>query len=72
YIYFELIRLRGPIFTSHANYIMVISGVFWGFVIFGESVTHLMWVSVGLLLVSLYLVNRPTTVIAPGITAVDK
>jgi drug/metabolite transporter (DMT)-like permease len=62
YIYFELIRLRGPIFTSHANYIMVISGIFWGFVIFSETVTSLMWVSVSLLLVSLFLVNRQTPV----------
>ncbi|MFT5504567.1 MAG: drug/metabolite transporter (DMT)-like permease [Gammaproteobacteria bacterium] len=61
YIYFELIRLRGPIFTSHANYIMVISGVFWGFVIFNETITHLMWVSVSLLLVSLFLVSRQSS-----------
>ena len=32
YIYFELIRIKGPIYscTSHANYVMVVSGVLWG------------------------------------------
>jgi len=58
YIYFELIRLKGPIYTSHANYFMVISGVLWGMVIFAERPGPLMWVSALLLLASLYLVGN--------------
>jgi drug/metabolite transporter (DMT)-like permease len=57
YIYFELIRLKGPIYTSHANYFMVVSGVLWGMVIFGERPSSLMWVSAVLLMVSLYLIG---------------
>ena len=58
YIYFELIRLRGPIYTSHANYFMVISGVLWGMVIFAERPSALMWVSAVLLIASLHLVSK--------------
>jgi len=58
YIYFELIRTRGPIFTSHANYVMVVSGVLWGMVIFAERPSSLMWISAALLIASLYLVGR--------------
>jgi drug/metabolite transporter (DMT)-like permease len=58
YIYFELIRLEGPIFTSHANYFMVVSGVLWGMVIFAEQPSSLMWVSAALLIASLYLVSK--------------
>lgn len=58
YIYFELIRRKGPIYTSHANYVMVISGVLWGMVIFAERPSSLMWVSVALLIASLYLVGK--------------
>jgi drug/metabolite transporter (DMT)-like permease len=58
YIYFELIRTRGPIFTSHANYVMVASGVLWGMVIFAERPSSLMWLSVTLLMLSLYLVGK--------------
>ena len=58
YIYFELIRIKGPIYTSHANYVMVVSGVLWGMVIFSERPSPLMWVSAALLIVSLYLVGR--------------
>ena len=58
YIYFELIRLKGPIYTSHANYVMVISGVLWGMIIFAERPSSLMWVSAALLIASLYLVGK--------------
>jgi drug/metabolite transporter (DMT)-like permease len=58
YIYFELIRVEGPIYTSHANYFMVVSGVLWGMVIFAERPSSLMWVSAGLLVASLYLVSK--------------
>ena len=58
YIYFELIRIKGPIYTSHANYIMVVSGVIWGMLIFAERPSSMMWFSAILLLASLYLVSK--------------
>ena len=61
WLYFELIRIKGPIFTSHANYFMVASGLLWGMVIFGERPGALIWLSVLLLIVSLYLVSRRKT-----------
>lgn len=57
YLYFELIRLKGPVYCSHANYFMVVSGVVWGMVIFAERPSALMWVSASLLIASLYLVG---------------
>jgi drug/metabolite transporter (DMT)-like permease len=59
YIYFELIRIKGPIYTSHANYFMVVSGVGWGMLIFAERPSSLMWVSAALVIASIYLVSRP-------------
>jgi len=61
YIYFELIRLKGPIYTSHANYVMVVSGVLWGMLIFAERPSPLMWVSALLLMASLYLISNSKT-----------
>jgi drug/metabolite transporter (DMT)-like permease len=58
YIYFELIRVKGPIYTSHANYIMVVSGVTWGMLIFDERPSSMMWFSAVLLVASLYLVSK--------------
>ena len=57
YIYFELIRIKGPIYCSHANYFMVVSGVAWGMLLFGERHSPLLWVSASLLMLSLYLVG---------------
>ena len=57
YIYFELIRVKGPIYSSHANYFMVVSGVFWGILLFDERHGPLLWVSASMLMVSLYLVG---------------
>ncbi|MCP4877101.1 MAG: DMT family transporter [Gammaproteobacteria bacterium] len=61
YLYFELIRIKGPIFTSNANYFMVISGVLWGIVIFAERPSSWMWLSVLLLIGSLYLIGKSKT-----------
>jgi drug/metabolite transporter (DMT)-like permease len=57
YIYFEVIRLKGPIYCSHANYFMVVSGVIWGMLIFAERPSPLMWLSALLLIASLYLIG---------------
>ena len=61
WLYFELIRIKGPIFTSHANYFMVVSGVFWGMVIFTERPSPLTWLSVLMLVASLYLIGDHKT-----------
>jgi drug/metabolite transporter (DMT)-like permease len=61
YIYFELIRYKGPIFTSHANYFMVVSGLLWGMLIFAERPGSLMWFSALLLALSLYLIGKSDT-----------
>jgi len=61
YIYFELIRQKGPIYTSHANYFMVISGVLWGMVMFAERPSPLMWISALLLVASLHLIGNSKT-----------
>ena len=58
YIYFELIRIKGPIYTSNANFVMVVSGVAWGMLIFAERPSPMMWLSALLLIASLYLVGR--------------
>ena len=58
YIYFEVIRLRGPIFVSHANYFMVLSGVLWGMVFFAEQPSPMLWLSALLLILSLFLITE--------------
>lgn len=58
YIYFEIVRLRGPIYVSQANYFMVVSGVIWGMILFSERLGPWLWLSAALLIVSLFLVSE--------------
>jgi drug/metabolite transporter (DMT)-like permease len=41
-LYFEVMRLAGPVFFSQTGFLVTLWGVFWGWLFFGES--HSMWV----------------------------
>jgi drug/metabolite transporter (DMT)-like permease len=58
YLYFELVRLGGPITVSQSNYVSVVMGVIWGMVILNEPLMTGLWVSVALLFISLFLTTR--------------
>ena len=59
-LFFEIIRLAGPVFFSQVGYFVTIAGVSWGAWIFGESHTGWVWAAALLILVGLTLVNiRP-------------
>ncbi|MEE9230747.1 MAG: DMT family transporter [Acidobacteriota bacterium] len=55
FLYFEIVRLAGPIFVSQANYVTVVIGVFFGMIIFGEPLSRWIILSAGLLGLALYL-----------------
>lgn len=57
YLYFEIVRQAGPVFTSQGNYIMLLSGVFWGAMLFDERPTTRFWLSLGIVLVALALLT---------------
>jgi drug/metabolite transporter (DMT)-like permease len=56
FLYFEILRIAGPIFTSQTNFVTVVSGVFWAMVIFDERPSEWLWLSAALLAVALYFV----------------
>jgi len=55
YLYFEIVRLAGPVFVSQANFITVIAGVFWAMLLHGERPSPWLWVSLVFLVGSLFL-----------------
>ncbi len=57
YLYFEIVRLRGPIFTSQGNYIMLFSGVMWGYLLFDERPTTTFWISLAMVTLALLLLT---------------
>jgi drug/metabolite transporter (DMT)-like permease len=56
--YFTLIRDKGPVFTGQAVFIATPAGVIWGILIFGDPASVWLWVSLGLLMIALWLNTR--------------
>jgi len=57
-LYFDLLRRVGAVFVSQASYAVALSGLFWGWLFFGETVGLGVIVSASLIFAGLYLVNR--------------
>src|SRR5579883_667855 len=55
---FQLIKIAGPVYYSLVDSIVVLTGVFWGYIIFGEHLNKWTRLAVGLILFALLLVTR--------------
>ncbi len=56
-MFFYSIKTSGPVFASQCAYIVTISGVIWGIIIFSEQHSTWIWLSVIVMLLGLMLVN---------------
>lgn len=56
-MFFYTIKSSGPVFASQCAYVVTISGVIWGIMIFSEQHTVWVWISVMVMLLGLLLVN---------------
>ena len=56
-IFFEVLRLAGPVFMSFSGYIVSLTGIGWGVLIFGESHSPWIWGAALLIFTGLALVN---------------
>lgn len=56
-MFFYSIKISGPVFASQCAYVVTISGVIWGIMIFSEQHTIWVWLSVVVMLLGLMLVN---------------
>ena len=54
-LYFYLIQRTGGVFVSFGSFVSLFAGIGWGIVLFSESHGALVWLSVGLLCLSLFL-----------------
>jgi len=59
-MFFYTIRTAGPVFASQCAYIVTISGILWGIVIFSEVHTIWVWLSVVVMMAGLALVTPAT------------
>ncbi|MDH3386261.1 MAG: DMT family transporter [Gammaproteobacteria bacterium] len=56
-MFFYTIKTSGPVFASQCAYVVTISGVIWGIIIFAEQHTVWIWISVIVMLLGLVLVT---------------
>lgn len=56
-LFFQLIRLAGPVFYSLTGGIVALTGLFWGFVIFGEKPKALQNVAIFFIISALFLLS---------------
>lgn len=57
-LYFETIRRAGAVFFSQVGYVVVVTGLIWGYLFFGETFGPWLYVAAGLILAGVALVNR--------------
>jgi drug/metabolite transporter (DMT)-like permease len=58
WLFIYLVGATGPIFASQMAYVVMVSGVLWGLLIFGESHSGWIWGALGLMLAGLALVGQ--------------
>jgi len=56
-MFFYVIKTSGPVFASQCAYVVTISGVIWGIVLFSEQHTFWVWSSVAVMMFGLALVT---------------
>lgn len=66
-LYLEIVRLAGPVFFAQFNYLAVLTGLGWGWLIFADPVNPMIWVAFVLMAIGVVLISkRPKTAPASG------
>jgi drug/metabolite transporter (DMT)-like permease len=58
----DLVKLRGPMFTSSVTYLLPIVGLFWGFVD-GEDLGAGHFIGLATIMAGVYLANKKSSII---------
>ena len=58
--YFEIIRRAGAVYISQVSYVVTITGLIWGYIVFTEIPTAWLYAAVAFVFVGVALVNRRT------------
>jgi drug/metabolite transporter (DMT)-like permease len=57
FLFFELIRLAGPVFYSLTGCVVTLTGLFWGYIAYREIPTSLQWAAISCISVALFLLS---------------
>ncbi len=59
-MFFEIVRIAGPVVLSQVAYVVTLTGLFWGWAIFGERHSVWVWLATAVILAGVVLVTWPT------------
>lgn len=65
-IFFEVVRLAGPVIMSLTGYIVTLTGIGWGILFFGERHSIWVWAAAALIFAGMLLVNLRRPSVRPG------
>ena len=57
-LYLEIVRLSGPVFFAQFNYLAVLTGLGWGWIIFADAITPVIWLAFALMAIGVMLISR--------------
>jgi drug/metabolite transporter (DMT)-like permease len=57
-LYLEIVRLAGPVFFAQFNYLAVLTGIGWGWLIFSDPVSPLVWIAFALMALGVVLITK--------------
>ncbi len=57
---FEIIRRAGPVFFAQFNYVVVVTGIIWAFLVFSDSFGGWVWAAIAVMAVGLVFANAGT------------
>jgi drug/metabolite transporter (DMT)-like permease len=57
-LFFQLIKIAGPVFYSMVDTIVMLTGLFWGYMIFDERLNHWTGLALACILLALFLVTK--------------
>jgi drug/metabolite transporter (DMT)-like permease len=60
YMMIEIIRLAGPVYFTTVNFVIPLTGIGWGMAFFGERHSLWVWAALALMILGVFLVNRPS------------
>ena len=61
-LFLEIVRRAGPVFFAQFNYLAVLAGIGWGWLIFSETLNALVWVAFALMVAGVVLTSyKPAT-----------
>ena len=60
YLMIEIIRVAGPVIFTTVNFIVPLAAIGWGIIFFNESHSLWIWAALALMILGVFLVNRPS------------